>query len=854
MSRQTMRLDHPCGFVVQNPVTTMSENLTPMMAQYRRLRASLPADSILFFRLGDFYEMFFDDAKEASRLLDITLTRRQSVPMCGVPYHAAEYYIGRLLRAGRKVAICDQMEDASKARGLVAREITRIVTPGSAMEETVLETPASNFLCAMTSAGGRVGVAGLELSTGEFWVEDADGADAAAEILARWAPAEVLIPDPSEEGALPPVPAGAAVSRMEDWRFSADTARETLVRHFEVMSLDGFALDSAPLGVCAAGAVLDYVARDLRRDVRHIRRITAHSPGGFLLLDEATASNLELVQRRGGAPDATLLRVLDVTRTPMGARRMRDWLLRPLAEAAPIRMRHEAVGRLVGASALRDRLRDALGELRDLERMVARLSAGSGNARDLRGVGAALQYLPEIKALAADSGEPRLMALADAIETLPALRETIERAVVDEPPATIREGGMIRAGYHPELDELRAAATQGRDWIARFQAAEQQRTGIKSLKVRHNKVFGYFIEITRAQLAAVPPEYVRKQTMANAERFITDELKQYENRILGAQERAVALEGELFQDLRARVAEHTAALQATASALAELDALAALADRAAHLGYVKPRITDGTGLMIREGRHPVVETLPGADRFVPNDTRLDTDAHQVIILTGPNMAGKSTYIRQVALVVIMAQMGSFVPAAEAEIGVVDRVFTRVGASDDLARGRSTFLVEMQETARILNGATPRSLVVLDEIGRGTSTFDGISIAWAVAEYLHHEPRVKAKTLFATHYHELSDLALTLPGVKNFNVLVRERGDRVVFLRKVAPGAADKSYGIQVARLAGLPPAVLDRAREILENLEEGELGEAGQPKLARHRPRRGGASSPGDEDRQMRLF
>lgn len=831
----------------------MSDPLTPMMAQYRRLRASLPPDSILFFRLGDFYEMFFDDAREASRLLDITLTRRQAVPMCGVPYHAAEYYIGRLLRAGRKVAICDQVEDPSKAKGLVAREITRIVTPGSAMEETVLESPASNFLCALYPREGRVGIAGLELSTGAFWVEDCAGLEAAAEIIARWSPAEILIPDPVAEGALPPAPAGVAVSRIEDWRFLADAAREVLTRHFEVMSLDGYALETAPLGVCAAGAALDYVARDLRRDVRHIRRIEAHAAGGFLALDEATASNLELAGNRAGSREASLIGVLDVTRTPMGARRMRDWLLRPLAEAEPIRARLAAVDRLVHGTAPRERLRELLGELRDLERMVARLSAGSGNARDLRGVGGALQYLPELKSLAAELGDARLESLAASIEPLPALRETIERAVVDEPPATIREGGMIRAGYHPELDELRDAATQGRDWIARFQASEQQRTGIKSLKVRHNKIFGYYIEITRAQLASAPPEYIRKQTMANAERFITEELKQYENRILGAQERAIALEGELFQELRAQVAEHTGALQVSASALAELDVLASFADRAVHLGYVQPRITDGTALVIRDGRHPVVETLPGADRFVPNDTRLDTDGHQLIILTGPNMAGKSTYIRQVALIVIMAQMGSFVPAAEAEIGVVDRVFTRVGASDDLARGRSTFLVEMQETARILNGATARSLVVLDEIGRGTSTFDGISIAWAVAEYLHNEPRVKAKTLFATHYHELSDLVLTMPGVKNFNVLVRERGDRVVFLRKVAPGAADKSYGIQVARLAGLPDTVLERAREILENLEEGELGEAGQPKLARHRSRRSGTPSAGDE-RQMKLF
>ena len=830
----------------------MSETLTPMMAQYRQMRAGLPEDTLLFFRLGDFYEMFFEDAQTASQLLDITLTRRQSVPMCGVPYHAADYYLARLIRTGRKVAICEQMEDPAKAKGLVKREITRIVTPGTALEETVLEARASNYLCGGCVLNGKIGLAGLELSTGAFWMEEPENTAAAADVLAKMAPTEWVWPEGGHP-LLPPAPPGAAATRLEDWRFMIEGARETLIRHFGVLSLDGFGLEDFSAGVCAAGALLDYVARDLRRDIRHVRRIEGRRSTDFMMLDEATVANLELVASRSGAGGPTVLGVLDVTRTAMGGRLMREWLARPLHGVKGIVDRHDAVEGLVRDTARRERIRELLGEMRDLERLLSRLSAGAGNARDARGMGQSLQFIPELREATVAAADSLTSSLAEFLVPLSGLREQIERALVDEPPALTRDGGMIRAGYHPELDELRAIATSGKDWIAQFQAAEQQRTGIKSLKVRHNRVFGYYIEVTQSNLSQVPAHYTRKQTLANAERFITDELKTYENKILGAQDRAIALEQEIFQELRNAILGETAALQKMAAALATLDVLAALADRAVFLNYVRPVMKEGVALVIRDGRHPVVETLPGAERFVPNDTRLDDGDHQLIILTGPNMAGKSTYIRQVALIVILAHIGSFVPAAGAEMGVVDRVFTRVGASDDLARGRSTFLVEMQETARILNAATPRSLIVLDEIGRGTSTFDGISIAWAVAEYLHNQGTVKAKTLFATHYHELADLALTLPGVKNYNVLVRERGDKIAFLRKVAPGAADKSYGIQVARLAGLPAPVIERAREILSNLEEGEFGEAGQPKIARHAARKAGKNLEPDP-KQLNLF
>ncbi len=831
------------------------ETLTPMMAQYRQVRSRLPANTILFFRLGDFYEMFFEDAKAAAQILDIALTKRQGVPMCGVPYHSVDSYLAKLIRAGKKVAICDQVEAPATAKGIVRREVTGIVTPGTVMQDTILASAQNNYLGGLCRHGATGGLAMLDVSTGAFWVEESDDLARLADTLRRFGPREVVVPseqmnDAAMRQALQSLP-GIVVNPCEDWVFHLDVARDRLIRQFAVHSLQGFGCEQKTAAVGAAGGVLHYVQEELRRDVKHVRGLRVNVPSDFMLLDEATSANLDLIPRRAEDRQGpyTLLGVLDVTQTPMGARLLREWILRPLADVRGINRRLDAVEACVRDRGLLRDFHDRLGGIRDLERLIARLSAGAGNARDLRSLGLSLAALPELRGLAAGQADALLRELGEAITLLPETADLIERAVAEEPPATLKDGGMIRKGYSAELDELRSAATEGRQWLAEYQAREQSRTGIKTLKVRHNKVFGYYIEVSRGQLANVPPEYQRKQTLVNGERFVTPELKTYEQKIMGAQDRAVALEYELFVQVRDQVVAHTAAIQRTAAALAQLDVLTALADRAVVLRYVRPHVHEGDRLRIKDGRHAVIEQLPDAERFVPNDTLLDGTEHQLVVLTGPNMAGKSTYIRQVGLIVIMAQMGSFVPAAEAEVGIADQVFTRVGASDDIARGRSTFMVEMQETANILNNASPRSLIILDEIGRGTSTFDGISIAWAVAEFLHNNPRAKAKTLFATHYHELTDLALTLPGVKNYTVLVSERNDQVAFLRKIVPGAADKSYGIQVARLAGLPIEVIDRAKEILSNLEEGEFGEAGQPKLARHGRRKGRVG-----DGQMSLF
>ena len=853
----------------------MSDSLTPMMSQYRRIKAELPPGTILFFRLGDFYEMFFEDAVEAARLLDIALTKRQKVPMCGVPHHAYEIYAAKLIRAGKKVAICDQVEDTATAKGIVRREVTGILTPGAVLTDQILDRNRNNYLAGLYETGGLAGLALLDLSTGAFQAEETRDFETLRDNLLRLAPTECVLPaeaarDPNSalRKLLNDIPA-LMVSPYDDWTFEYETAHDTLLRHFKVQSLECFGGEGHPAIIGAAGGMVHYLSNTLHRNLAHVQRLCIRNPGDFLVMDEATRSNLDLVASRsvpsvsspggsnrndgsgrndftnGGA--TTLLGVLDSTKTPMGGRLLREWVLRPLTRLDAIKDRHDAVEAFCQTRALLHDLREALAQVRDMERIMARLGSGSGNARDIRALTQSLAILPGARALVADSPVRSLAALAQTILPQPDLVALVERAIVEEPPISVREGGLIRRGYHAELDELRDAATQGRNWLAEYQASEQQRTGIKTLKVRHNKIFGYYIEVSRGQAANVPADYARKQTLVNAERFITPELKTYETKIFGAQDRAMALEYDLFLEVRDTLVRSTESIQASARALAELDVLAALADRALALRYARPVMTQTPVLTIRDGRHPVVEQMPNADRFVPNDTLLDGDSNRVIIITGPNMAGKSTYIRQVALIVIMAQMGSFVPARAAEIGIVDRVFTRVGASDDLARGRSTFMVEMQETANILNNATANSLIVLDEIGRGTSTFDGISIAWAVAEHLHGA--VKAKTLFATHFHELTDLAMTMPGVKNYNVLVREQADGVVFIRKIVPGGADKSYGIQVARLAGLPQEVVDRAREILLNLEEGEFGEAGQPKLARHRARKG-KNYPG----QMALF
>jgi len=829
------------------------ETVTPMMSQYRQIRSKLPPDTILFFRLGDFYEMFFEDAKEAAQILDITLTRRQNIPMCGIPFHAVDGYLAKLIRAGKKVAICEQVEDPAMTKGIVRREVTGIVTPGTVMQDAILTSVQNNYLGGFCRSGEAFGLALLDISTGAFRVEESTDGGLLVDTLKQFAPRECVIPaeqmqDPAMKSLI------ASLDRMvitssEDWVFRYDVARDRLIRHFAVHSLEGFGCEQKTAAVGAAGGVLHYVQDELKRDLKHVRSLRVSHPSECMMIDQATCMNLDLVPRRNEERrgSVTLLGTLDETKTPMGARLMREWILRPLAEVKGIEGRLDAVEAFVRDRTLLSELRERLTGIRDLERLVARLSAGSGNGRDLKGMGASLTALPELRSLVADHPVALLKQLGGEMKLLPELAALIERAIEDEPPVALKEGGMIRKGFSPELDELRVAASEGRQWLAEFQTREQARTGIKTLKVRFNKVFGYYIEISKGQLAHVPDDYIRKQTIVNGERFITPELKEYERKITGAQERAVALEYELFVEIRDKVVEQTAWIQQTARALAQTDVLSTLGEGAVMGRYVRPRISSDDRVFIKDGRHPVIERMTDAERFVPNDTLLNGTDSQLIVLTGPNMAGKSTYIRQVALIVIMAQIGSFVPASSAEIGIVDQVFTRVGASDDIARGRSTFMVEMQETANILNNTTPRSLIILDEIGRGTSTFDGISIAWAVAEYLHNNPRAKAKTLFATHYHELTDLALTMNGVKNYNVLVRERNDQIVFLRKIIPGAADKSYGIQVARLAGLPGEVIDRAKEILANLEEGEFSEAGQPKLARQKRK-------GRDSGQMTLF
>ena len=828
-----------------------TEELTPMMRQYRRIKAELPAGVVLLFRLGDFYEMFFEDAREAAPILGVALTQRAGVPMCGVPHHALDGYLAKLIRAGRKAAVCDQMEDPASVKGIVRREITRVVTPGTVTEENILDAGRNNYLAAIYK-GRTWGLALLDLSTGEFTVEEVAGPDALRDQLRRVVPSECLVgagqkDDPAVASVL--AAAGiAAVTEIEDWTFAYDAAYDLLVRHFAVHSLEGYGCEGDAALVCPAGALLHYVREELHHQIGHIRALQLRQTEDYLVLDESTCTNLDLFPGRGKSAHATLLGVLDSTRTPMGARLLRAWLLRPLRRAEAITRRLDAVERLTRQRALLDDLRAQLVGVRDLERLITRIDTGRGNARDLQALAKSLSPVPAIRDRVAAANDPLLVETAGRLQPLPELVALIERAIADTPVLGLKDGGMIRPGYNPELDELLRLGTEGHEWLARFQAQEQERTGIKTLKVRHNKVFGYYIEISKGQAASAPPEYERRQTLVGAERFITPELKEYEQKIFGAHDRAVAMEYELFCGLRDQTVAHAASIQATADALARLDALSALADRALALGYVRPEIHDGDELTIEDGRHPVIEQLPDAERFVPNDTRLDCRRNQILLLTGPNMAGKSTYIRQVALIAILAHLGSFVPARKARIGLLDRVFTRVGAGDDLARGRSTFMVEMQEAANILNNATCHSLIVLDEIGRGTSTFDGISIAWAVAEYLHNTAAVKAKTLFATHYHELTDLALTLAGVRNYTVQVREHGDSIVFLRKIVPGAADKSYGIHVARLAGMPGEVIDRAREILSNLEEGEL-EAGMPKLAK-KSRKRNPDHPG----QLTLF
>jgi DNA mismatch repair protein MutS len=852
----------------------MADAITPMMQQYQRLRGSVPPDVLLLFRLGDFYELFFADATEAAGVLNVSLTKRNGVPMCGVPYHAAQNYIAKLIKAGKRVAICDQTSEPQPGR-IVTRDITQIISAGTVSELGLLEAKRANYLGAIyehASAGPSrplFGFAYADLTTGEFRLMQLKEKGALADELARVAPSEILV---SEEQRQSFTAIEHALSH-DSYAFLPEQATFTLCEHFKTKSLDGFGCAEMPAAIGAAGAIVHYLKHHLRRKIDHLSTLRCESADAHVVLDAATQMNLDLVEARG-AHDTSLLAVLDRTATPMGARKLRSWILQPLRDLNELNRRQQMIADLLHESDLLGSLRNALKSIRDVERAAGRLAQVSGNARDLVTLKNSLHEIPALKGELGkliermnfgkgdSSGEAAVSAedergskvtclplqrnqrfaeslpdcLQNEIQEMPELASKLDRALLDEVPLVLKEGGIFRDGFDAQLDELRQASRDGKNWINELQEREVGATGIKSLKVRFNSVFGYFIEITKSNLANVPAHYTRKQTTVGGERFITPELKEMEAKILGADDRARNLEYSLFQKLREETLIELGPLQKTANAIATLDAICSLAETARLFRYCRPQLDESLRLTICDGRHPVLDQNLVEEKFVPNDTELDGEKLRLAIITGPNMAGKSTYIRQVALILLMAQVGSFVPATSAQIGLVDRIFTRVGASDDLARGQSTFMVEMNETANIVNNATEHSLIILDEIGRGTSTFDGLSIAWSVAEFLHD--KIKARTLFATHYHELTKLALERKGVVNFNVAVREWNEQIIFLRKIVPGGADKSYGIQVARLAGLPREILDRAKDILAHLENPN-GAVAHAKSKRVRPAKG---------------
>jgi DNA mismatch repair protein MutS len=817
--------------------------LTPMMRQYLEIKADHP-DSILFFRLGDFYEMFLDDAVKASRILDITLTSRNKnadgddVPLCGIPYHSATPYIAKLIEAGEKVAICEQVEDPKKAKGIVKREVVKIITPGLVVDSAALSPKDNNYLLSINpGADSRWGLSYLDLSTGEFRVTELDGADAVYSEAACVRPSEILLPESFRHNplikTLADIASNCPVTFIPDWVFDTDYCTRLIKEQFGGASPAALGCESLAAGLPTVGAILHYLNETQRGKSPHITMLSPYSTCEHLVLDESTRRNLELTatisegKRRG-----SLLGLMDLTVTAMGGRKLKQWINYPLISVQEINARLDGVAELAADPALRDELSRLLDGIYDLERLNGRISLASAGAKDLVALKDSLARIPEIKNRLAHASATILQAVQAGIDPFYELVTFISSAIVDNPPFVLREGGIIADGYHGELDALRAISKEGKGFIARLEAQEKSRTGISSLKIRYNRVFGYYIEITKSNLGSIPDDYIRRQTLANAERFVTTELKEYEEKVLGAEDRINELEFSLFQQVRETASSHGCMIARTADHLATLDVLISLAALAHDRNFCRPLVDDGDAITIMEGRHPVIEALHKGERFVPNDTLLDNTENQLLIITGPNMAGKSTFMRQVALITLMAQMGSFVPASEARIGIVDRIFTRVGASDNLSRGQSTFMVEMMESANILRHATPKSLVVLDEIGRGTSTFDGVSIAWAVAEYLHDSSKNAAKTLFATHYHELTELAVTRPRIKNYNIAVKEWNDQIIFLRKIVEGGASHSYGIQVARLAGIPQEVIERAKEVLRNLEKGEYGEGGLPRIA----------------------
>ncbi len=827
---------------------------TPAMRQYFDAKRQY-RDALVFFRMGDFYELFYEDALVASRALELTLTSRSkdasggSIPMCGVPYHAVDGYLARLVKKGFRVAICEQVEDPKKAKGLVRREVVRVVSPGTLTDGAYLDAREPAFLMGLAPVVAQakkddnapakvhaVGAALIDLSTGEFLTAEYSGEaglQALADEVAVLRPRELVVPAGfSVAGLLPQVAAVAIPTTTVDaWGFEAESARSSLLEQFRTKSLDGFGLEGHPLAVRAGGALVRYLRDTQKVDLAHVRAATFRQAADTLVVDPITLRHLEVVEASSGGREGSLLAEIDRTVTAMGGRLIRQWLLRPLLSLERVRDRLDAVEDYAFKTTERGKFRDTLKTVQDLERLVARTVLGSAGPRDLVALKQSLGAIPRVRMVHEEMQAPLLRSLAAELDDVPEVRAAIEAAIADDPPALARDGGFVRDGFDAALDDLRAISRSGRQVIAQMEEQERARTGIASLKVRYNRVFGYYIEVSKSNLGAVPADYLRKQTIAGGERYITPALKEYEEKVLGADERILEREAEVFERLRGEVAALAPRIQDSARALASLDALAALAETATINNYTKPHVHEGDEIQVVEGRHPVVERH-SSEAFVPNDTQLNGTTHQLVILTGPNMGGKSTYLRQVAVICLLAQAGSFVPARQAKLALVDRIFTRVGASDNIARGQSTFMVEMQETANILHSATSRSLVILDEIGRGTATFDGLSIAWAVAEHLATSPRARPKTIFATHYHELTDLADGMAGVVNYHVDAREWHDDIIFLRKVVAGRSDRSYGIQVARLAGLPRGVVERAQEILGALEHDELARGGRPSLS----------------------
>ncbi len=804
---------------------------TPLMAQYYKVKQAHP-DTILLFRVGDFFETFEDDAKLASKVLGITLTKRSNgaagdTPLAGFPHHAIDSYLPKLVRAGYRVAVCEQMENPKFAKGIVKREVVEVVTPGVTLSDKLLDHKKNNYLLAISVLDQICGLSFCDISTGEFYVFEIPLAQLGEQIESI-NPSEFLIPKRDKEflgKLIERINPSLRITKLEDWIFNFDFANELLKNHFKTVTLKGFGIQNLTAGIIAAGAVLNYLNETQRVNLSHLNRISLYNPSDYMILDHSTKRNLEITfSMNDGGREGSLISILDKTQTAMGGRLLKKWISAPLRDLDPIKKRHDSVEELLKNKKVRKELTENLNEIGDLERLISRICTSRATPREVVAVKSSLKKIPAAKELLDQLKVSTLKNISEQIDPLENIVEKISAAIIDSPPAAVNEGGIIRNGFSPELDELRDISLHGKEWIATLQQTERERTGIPSLKVNFTNVFGYYIDVSNAHKNKIPENYIRKQTLVNSERYITPELKEYEDKILNAQEKINELESQLFNEIRAIVANEAETIQKNARLIAMLDCIISFAQCAEEYNYVKPSVDESNKINIVQGRHPVVERIldPG-NKFTPNDSLLDNEEQQIILLTGPNMAGKSVYLRQVGLIVLLAQIGSFVPAKEASIGIVDRIFTRVGASDNITAGESTFLVEMQEAANILNNATSKSLILLDEIGRGTSTFDGISIAWAITEYLHENPEVSAKTLFATHYHELNEMAELFPKIKNYKVEVREYDDKVVFLHKVNPGRADHSYGIQVAQMAGLPLFVTNRAKEVLDNLESKEL-------------------------------